>query len=140
MTDTARLVQLVTLCDAAYRRQQQSIQKILNEEARLRHQLAQLDQHAQRPAQDIDIAHRALGADILWQGWLGRKKRDLNQQLARLMVIKEKQLSQVRAAYGKFLVASELRDDALQVQRSKKRDSELDHAIESALFRHSVNQ
>ena len=135
MTRLADLEHLVTLSDARYRREQQSIQRVLAEENRLRASLRQLDLHLQESRQNCDEAQRALGADLLWHGWVGRKKTQLNQQLARLLVIKEQHLKQVRHAYGKLLVSQRIRDDAKSVQRKKRRDAALDQAIETAVFR-----
>lgn len=134
MTKMADLDQLVALSDARYRREQQSIQRILAEEARLRSSLRQLDDQMRDSRQNGSVEQRALGADILWQGWVGRKKTELNQQLARLMVIKEQSLVQVRRAYGKLLVSEQMRTDARSEQKKKRGKAALDRAIDTSLF------
>lgn len=134
MTRMVDLDQLVALSDARYRREQQSIQRILAEETRLRSALKQLDDQMRDSRGNGNLEQRTLGADMLWQGWIGRKKTELNQQLARLMVIKEQSLVQVRKAYGKLLVSEQMHTDARAVQKKKRGKAALDQAIEISLF------
>ncbi|QUJ76298.1 hypothetical protein KDD17_15580 [Sulfitobacter albidus] len=140
MSNARDLDQMVLLTDAVYQRERQGIQRVLAEEARLRAQLAQLDAHLAESRADTDQGQRHIGADVLWQGWVGRKKTELNQQLARLMVIKEQHLKQVRHAFGRFIVAGQLRDADRRDKGTRTQKAALDRNIQSALSLLPKNQ
>jgi len=130
--DQMRQIEAVT--DARYQQQQQSFQRLVSEENRLRSELMKLDAHLKeaRSAQ-VEFEMTALGADIIWQAWVGKRKAELNMKLAQVLSIKEHHLKQVRTAYGKLLVARELLSDAMKSQGEKKAQSALLRAIEMSL-------
>ncbi|MDD9719435.1 hypothetical protein PVW51_01965 [Sulfitobacter sp. PR48] len=125
---------LVQITRAGYDREKYKLQKILAEEATLRAELLRLDELNSRARLEIDESHRAIGADVLWQAWIGRAKTALNMKLARLRAVKEHHQNLVRKAYGKVLVADELRAKAQQERRQRQVKHALHQAIDGSLF------
>lgn len=130
-TDLAKLEQLVEL---KYRQQQESFARLIAQENKLRLSLRQLDQHLVESRSSRDTPQKAIGADVLWQAWIGRKKRELNIQLAQVLAVKEQHIAQVRRAYGKVLVTNDLCKMANTELAQKKAQSGLDRAITSMLL------
>lgn len=128
------LDQMEQLQELKYRQQQRSFQRLIAEESRLRTALSQLKTHLQESRGNGDVAQRAIGADVLWQGWIGRKRAELNVQLAQVLAIKEQHIRQVRQAYGKLLVSRELHARERNIQKAKMTQAHLDCAIESSLI------
>lgn len=130
------LKQLEAIVQARYQQQQQSLQRLLAEENRLRGELARLDDHLRntRDHSEEGIPLRAIGADIIWQRWVGQRKSDLNTQLAKVLAIKEHHLVQVRTAYGKLLVVQELIEKEQRSTRKSKAEDQLARAIDQSLF------
>ncbi|MGB5865967.1 MAG: hypothetical protein WBG95_16895 [Sulfitobacter sp.] len=128
LTDLGKMQKLV---DIKYRQQQESFARLMAQETRLRTSLQQLDAYlADSIAQD-DTPQRAIGADVVWQSWIGRKKRDLNMQLAQVLAVKEGHIAQVRTAYGKVLVTDTLIEQTRAQEKQQKARTKLDHAIVS---------
>jgi hypothetical protein len=125
------------LVDIKYRQQQESFARLLAQESTLRTSLKKLDSHLAGSRRDADPQQQAIGADVVWQSWIGRKKRELNIQLAQVLAVKQRHVAQVQQAYGKVLVTADLCAQADQAVRKKKAQSELDRAIASMLFRGS---
>lgn len=99
--DTFASVQDVT--EARYLAEYRKIQPILAEEARLRGALTRLDDQA-RAARDVLMdqhAMQATGADIQWQAWVSRTRRQLNVELAQVLARKSAAMEGVRAAFGR---------------------------------------
>ena len=119
---------------AQYDLQQQSFQKVLSEEIALRDELDRLDALNVQARADADQTQRALGADIMWQGWVGRAKTQLNMKLARVLAVKEHHQIMVRKAYGKVLVVEELQADARKQKNQRTAKRALDQAINGSLF------
>lgn len=128
LTDLGKMQKLV---DIKYRQQRESFARLMAQETQLRTSLQQLDTYlAESIAQD-DTPQRAIGADVVWQSWIGRKKRDLNMQLAQVLAIKERHIAQVRTAYGKVLVTDALFDQTRAREKQQNARTKLDHAIVS---------
>lgn len=128
------LTQIQRLSDIKYRQQQESFARLMMQENRLRSALKKLDTQLAESRASGDTPQRAIGADVLWQAWIGRKKRELNMQLAQVLAIKERHIAQVRKAYGKVLVSQSLLEDARAEQKQKIAQAQLDRAISSMLF------
>lgn len=110
MTEISQLRQLIVITQAQYDHQRQIFAKVLNEETRMREELqrlSDLDKAAGR-TQDQIRGMRAIGADLLWRGWLSRSRTELNMQLARVLAIKEHEQEKVRQAFGKVVALEEL--------------------------------
>ncbi|NUH66778.1 hypothetical protein HTT03_15965 [Sulfitobacter sp. S0837] len=142
MSELAELRQLEAISQAKYDQQRQSFQRIQAEESRLRAELARLD-HMARQANSASTQigeMRAIGADIMWQAWVGRSKNELNLKLAQVLAIKEQQLSQVRQAFGKLQVSQQLIADLQKRQRKNKGQSQMELAIDISLLRPGSDQ
>lgn len=91
---------------------QKALAEITAEEAKLRRQINTLQQHRQM-SHDTDpelMPMRAIGADILWQGWIDRTQAELNFDLARVLARKAPIAKQARKNIGRRDVVSELKD------------------------------
>ncbi len=89
------------------------------EELKLRRQIGTLQEH-RRMSHDTDpelIPMRAIGADILWQGWIDRTQADLNMDLARVMARKVPVAKKARKDIGRRDVVSELKDQHQDAER-----------------------
>ncbi len=132
MSDRAALEKLLTVSQARYDHQQQAFARIVAEEKRLRGELARLTEMGRANAQDSDGLRpmQAIGADLLWQGWLARAQTTLNMQLARVLAVKEFEQRKVRQAFGKVVALQDLIRDARKKQRAVVAKKGLDQAIE----------
>jgi predicted nucleic acid-binding Zn-ribbon protein len=97
------LDQMAAVTAAQYMQEHAKVQPILARAAQLRGQLAQLNAQVQsvREQGDGDHAMKALGADLLWQGWHTRTRRQLNQDLAKATAQKLRVMDQLRQAFGR---------------------------------------
>lgn len=129
------LTAMKQLTEIKYRREQESFGRLLMQENNLRASLAQLDSYMAESQSSTDTPQKAIGADVVWQAWIGRNKRAINMQLAQVLAIKERHIAQVRAAYGKVVVTDELHDRLRKETAEKKAQVQLDRAISSMLFR-----
>lgn len=116
-----RLDQLATVAEALYLREHRGIRSILEQEAMLRRQLAQLSDQDAQARRSNDAAIQALGADVLWQQWLSRTRRRLNTDLALVMARKLSAMNGLRAAFGRQQAARSLRDGARDAQLARVR-------------------
>ena len=97
------LDQMAAVTEAQYLREHAKVKPILDEEAALRGKLSKLDAQMKetREQSEQDHAMRALGADLLWQGWHSRTRRQLNMELAQVTARKLKAMDQIRKAFGR---------------------------------------
>lgn len=131
MSRLADVQMMKTLVDIKYRQEQESFERLKAEEDRLRAGLRKLDVQMLESRSSGDAQQRAIGADVQWQAWIGRKKRELNMRLAQVLAIKERHIAQVRKAYGKVLVSTELLDQLQADTRKQKAQSDLDRASDA---------
>lgn len=110
MTNLVQLSQMEAILAARYEQQQQSFQRLVAREMRVRNDIARLNENLLKSRAETSPQSnmRLVGADIAWQGWVGRNKATLNNELAQILAIKEHHLKQVRTAYGKLIVAKDL--------------------------------
>ncbi|MEP1767148.1 MAG: hypothetical protein ABJJ53_10995 [Sulfitobacter sp.] len=134
MNTPSEIAKIQKLVDLKYHQQQESFSRLLAQENRLRGSLFQLDQQLSDSRNTTDTQQQAIGADILWQAWIGRKKRDLNLQLAQVLSVKERHIEQVRSAYGKVVVAEQLYQQACDKRKDKMAQFELNRAISLLLY------
>jgi hypothetical protein len=135
MSRLGDLEALRSLVDLKYRQQQESFSRLIAQENKLRASLAQLDAHMRESQCSTDAPQKAIGADVIWQTWVGRKKHEVNIQLAQILALKERHVAQVRHAYGKVLVINDLHNQLSKEVAQKKAQSQLDRAISSTIFR-----
>lgn len=130
-TDLAMMKKLV---EVKYRQQQDSFARFLTQENNIRSALKRLNEQFTENRATDDTMHKTVGADVLWQAWHSRKKRELNLQLAQVLAVKELHVAQVRKAYGKVLATDSLLEDVTLSVKQKKAQSELDRAVTSMLL------
>jgi len=105
---------MVALTDALYRAASAKMQRVLSEEARLRADLSQLETMrcaTQEMPQGDASGYRAVGADLLWQGWIGQSKARLHSDLARVLGIKGQLSRELRRSFGKYQAAAQLLEE-----------------------------
>ncbi|MEW2911946.1 hypothetical protein [Leisingera sp. JC11] len=97
------LDQMAAVTAAQYMQEHAKVQPALAREAELRGQLARLNEQVQatREQANGDHAMKALGADLLWQGWHTRTRRQLNMDLAKATAQKLRMMDQLRKAFGR---------------------------------------
>jgi hypothetical protein len=90
--------------DARYRAEALRMQRLVQQENRLREALERLDaqQAANRTLPDTELdGLRQIGGDMIWQAWTGRRKAELQSELAHLLGRKEQMITNLRRAFGK---------------------------------------
>lgn len=105
------LTDLTKLTEALYQAETAKMQDLLQQEAKLRQDLVRLEEHRcdNRNLPDADMQGlRQIGADLLWQGWVGRSKVNLQAELARVLGRKGQMLGQLRRAFGKHQAATKV--------------------------------
>ena len=97
------LDQMAAVTAAQYLREHAKIKPVLDQEARLRGQLTKLKEHVAttRAQAEDDHSMKALGADLLWQGWSTRKRRELNTELAQATAKKLMAMDRLRRSFGR---------------------------------------
>lgn len=125
-----KLGQMSEVMRALYDREFRAIAAILAEESELRGKLNQLDAQV---ADNLDVGDNAhslnvVGAQLLWQGWTSRTRRQLNSDLAQVMAKKLVVMNRVRIAFGRqraveLMMLTEQR--ARKHRRAKQRDINL---------------
>ena len=105
---------ITPLTDALYQSQLAKLQDVLSEEQTLRRAIADLEA-GQKAVSQMDTPSlgqmRQIGADIIWQGWLDRKRRELQTELARCLVQKNRLMRHVQTAFGRKSAADQLKAD-----------------------------
>jgi hypothetical protein len=127
---------LHSITDAMYLRAQQSLRVILLREATLRGELSKLDSNARANRKEQTIAiesMRAIGADLLWEGWVSKTRAQLNLELAQVLAQKEQNIGHVRKAFGKKIVSEKLLQRDTGTKAKTARGKALDQAIEQSL-------
>ena len=133
----ARLSDLHQLTRVCYEREQQSLKALVQQETLIRAELSRLkkQEQASHAAAPKDAPMRAIGADVIWLGWVGRSKAQLNIALAQILAQKEHHLDRVRSAYGKVLVTEALDKKDTHARRQAQIKRQLETAQETALWR-----
>lgn len=103
-TDIARIT------DAVFQGQLVGLQRLVAEESLIRDTLSSLERARKDniSTDDPNIEMRALGADLLWEGWIMRQRMALNIRLANLLVQKEALRAEMRKAFGRAQVTQAL--------------------------------
>ena len=127
---------LVDLTDALYQAELAKMHGLAAQESKLRSDLAKLDlHHKQNMALSASefFAPRHIGADVLWQGWVGRSRAELNRQLALVLAHKAQMMKALHHAHGKRHAASQLLENA-QSERRKKINEKRDQQEQNLLL------
>lgn len=116
-----KINQMAAATQALYLKEYRKIGTILVEEAELRAKLARLDARiAQNKGAAIDNhMMRAVGADLLWQGWTTRTRRQLNIELAQVLARKSAVMDRVRVAFGRQQAVEFLRSADLSERKKR---------------------
>lgn len=118
MTDN-KLDQMALVSEALYLEEFRKAREILAREAELRDALTQLKA---RRAQSSGPDMQAIGADILWQGWLDGTVRRLNMELAQVMARKLPVMDRLGKTFGRKEAVRQLaRQDAAARKRRRER-------------------
>lgn len=118
--DAARLKELTRALLLA---EQQRLADLANTEVEARRALHRLEDLAERnrACARPDPAVRAAGADLLWQGWVSRKRAELQAALAGILARKHAELQKVRHALGRDLAAQRVLDRVVADRQQKRR-------------------
>lgn len=137
MNDIEALTKLHMAARAQYEQQVQQFSKLVKQEAALRRELTRLsDLDQSAAAQGASLSSmQHLGADLIWQGWLGRAKTALNMDLAQVLARKEHEKTIVRRAFGKVTALEHLIDEARKKRRKDRAAAELNSILEQAILK-----
>jgi hypothetical protein len=129
-----KLARMADVTKAIYMTEFQKVQGLLEEEARLRKDLARLRAQSVQGRETLqtDPSMQAVGADLLWQSWLNRTQRQLNMDLARVMARKLTAMDRVRRAFGKQSAVRSM----LETRDRERREKARKKALETLLNRH----
>lgn len=129
-----KLARMADVTKAIYMTEFQKVQGLLEEEARLRKDLARLRAQSEQGRETLqtDPSMQAVGADLLWQSWLNRTQRQLNMDLARVMARKLTAMDRVRRAFGKQSAVRSM----LETRDRERREKARKKALETLLNRH----
>ncbi|MEO0370907.1 MAG: hypothetical protein AAF231_05575 [Pseudomonadota bacterium] len=112
----AALAKLQDLSQAMQEADAAQLLSIKAEETRIRAQLAALDDHHKR-TQSLTLMdampHRSLGGDIKWQVWVGRRRRELQIQLARCLARQGAARRALKKSFGKRAALSQIQTELL---------------------------
>nr|WP_251363917.1 hypothetical protein [Epibacterium ulvae] len=124
------LKQMQSVTEAQYMQEHARIKPILDAEAAIRGKLAQLDRQVKeaREQSDSDHAMKSLGADLLWQGWHHRMRRQLNTELAQATAKKLMAMDRLRKSFGRKHAVQTMSREATEQKKAdqrKRRDAQL---------------
>ena len=110
-----------TVTVALFQREYRAIQKTLRKESDLRKSLTQLDAQTVNAKSQGDqyCAMKAIGADFLWLAWVSKTRRQLNTELAQVIVQKMEAMIQIRKAFGQNGAVENLLSADRQKQKQK---------------------
>ncbi len=114
---------LAALAAATRTATEAKMRRLAADEAELREELAALETKC-RAARSLNagdmLAQRSVGADMLWQGWVNRTRRQLQIRLARVLAMKGAALQELRRAHGRSEAAEALVARAARTARNER--------------------
>lgn len=130
----AMLEQMAAVTEAQYLKEHAKIKPILDHEARLRGQLTKLEVQVReaRTEADGDIPMKALGADLLWEGWHLNTRRNLNMQLAQVTARKLMAMDRLRKTFGRKTAVSDM-EKAEKLRRKVAKAKSMEEQLLSRL-------
>ena len=116
------LKQMKSVTEAQYLREHARIKSVLDAEAALRGKLNHLDQQVRdaRENSEGEFAMKSLGADLLWQGWHTRTRRQLNMELAQATAQKMMAMDRLRKSFGRKHAVETMADEAAKKKKADK--------------------
>lgn len=117
------LQQLEQAAQARFLMEQRKASAVMQRESNLRATLTLIQEQVQ--AAEAELAKstemQTVGAGILWQHWVARKRRLLNDELLQVLIAKNRLMPGFRTAFGRQKAAEELIAES-KVATKKKRD------------------
>lgn len=115
------LEQMKSVTEAQYLREHARIKPVLDAEAAVRGKLAQLDLQIKdaRELSSNDLTMKTLGADLLWQAWHSRTRRQLNIELAQATAKKLMAMDRLRKSFGKKQAVETMAADAAKQRKAQ---------------------
>ncbi|MCE8517723.1 hypothetical protein KBY31_13450 [Ruegeria pomeroyi] len=131
------LDQMTRVGEALYLREYERIRAVLEEEARITAQIARLDDQVLRIRTEGtgDHGYRSVGADILWQGWESRTRRQLNSELARARAKRLSMMDALKRAFGRKQAIAQIAQDEKSARVKARRKAQLDALCRDATLR-----
>lgn len=128
-----KIEQMAQVTEALYLSEFRKIQSLLQEESRLRSSLARLQEQADGERQRLadDMPMQSIGADLLWQAWLVRSRKQLNIELSQVLAKKATALHQVRRAFGRRSAVQSMNDQLSAAQDATRRRKLLESLMQS---------
>ncbi len=127
-----KLAQMSRVTEAMYLAEYRKVQTVLQEEARIRGALAQLREQAdsERAALAGDMPMQTIGADLLWQAWLERSRKQLNIELSQVLARKSVLMDRVREAFGRRNAVQQMQGKAVADHRAERRKAQLERLLQ----------
>ncbi|MDC0660139.1 hypothetical protein N6L27_19225 [Leisingera sp. SS27] len=127
------LDQMAAVTAAQYMQEHAKVQPALAREAELRGQLAKLNEQVQaaREQASSDHAMKALGADLMWEGWHSRTRRQLNMDLAKATAQKLRMMDQLRTAFGRKHAVETMAATERKRQKAAQAKAFMDRLLDS---------
>lgn len=130
MNDRRHIAGLVQLTGVHFRSIQSEMAAILQQEARLRRNLAQLIASRQNRTTGLpkaDDAAMIAGADVRWHQWVDQRRAVINGELALVLAAKESCRAKLQRAFGRDMATRNLQDRVEEAQlliRKRRSDYE----------------
>jgi hypothetical protein len=134
MSQLRDLQQMQRIVQVQYDQKRQEFQKLVVREGYLRAELHRISALGRETAGE-DIALQSIGADILWRGWVGRAKTQINIELAQTLALKRYHQDEVRQAFGKLQVVEQL----IEKLRNEAKKSMVEQALNTAIEQHLLH-
>lgn len=119
-----------------YQHAQTAMQAVQAEENRLREMLRDLEEKEKsgRDTMAQDNTLKLTGGDVAWNNWIGRSRKILNLQLAKVMVRKAAAYSALQAHFGKADVVQKLLETENLTRRKLRQITLVDSVLEGQMI------
>lgn len=127
------LQMLLKVARLTYLKEQNRMRNILAEEAKLRRQLAKLDDLSRKAQAELthSQAMKQIGADVTWRSWQDRTRRELNISLARVMARKLPFQEKLRQSFGRITVLEKMIEAEARNRRKLTARQQMDRLLNS---------
>lgn len=124
-----------TLCEQAL----EAHRRNLAESRRIAQEIEQIDslRHATRQDDRSLEARRVVGADALWEGWLMRRRADLQREAAMARAYEGESLSKARTAFARAEASKSIQEDQRLKAKQKALLRDADRLDELGTLRQS---
>ncbi len=121
------LEQLLDLAELSYQAELQKMKAVMARENALRAQLTQVDDRERAAREQLAQPQimQQIGADLRWQAWCMRKRRELNMDLAQVMAQKLPLQEALRRSFGRKTALADLvaQEKAKRKQTTERRQA-----------------